>query len=54
MEKNGNFWKKMEIFVKNGKKWEFFKRNKVQKFVHFEKTKNFIRRIFLANFMKKY
>lgn len=29
MEKNGNFWKKMEIFVKIGKKWKFLKKKRV-------------------------
>lgn len=29
MEKNGKFWEKMEIFVKNGKKWKFPKKKRV-------------------------
>ena len=36
MENFGKNWKKMEIFVKIGKKWKFLKRNKVQKSVHLE------------------
>ena len=35
MENSGNFWKKMEIFTKNGKKWKFLKRNERRKLVSF-------------------